>query len=475
MLRYPRLLILIAFFFGANLFCSKPTHTPLNFAIVGLGGRAQWLLIECLKLNPAIQVVAICDDNAHECIEYHLNRLASQNDPMLSTYQNALAHAKLYANTPEDLQKLLAEHKNLDNIFITSANYDHLRHINTVLRCSAHKNIFMEKPLFKTLDEFIGFDFNQITDKTIAIGLTLRYSSMAHIVAQQLQAHQQRLGALKTVKVWEHLNFRHAFTAFIMGWRRYINLSGGLLLEKCIHDLDLSLFFINSLGIEPTQISITTQTAHKFFIKSRKDEILNYIIHNENFCKKAEQSTNRSWEPFNFKRDKKGVIDWQTSLDSIFAEYPDNNDFTNRNIIPDYHKLLAHLKTRAGCSIDLEVEVDMGGFKSETARGQLFTFEHGQVLVDIMASKLLINYDKATVHEYDLKTNNSDHADGDLYIAHTIVGNSLPQEYNIATINDPLVILANFMGLISEDQVIKGIKETFLQKENQKWSIVKTA
>ena len=49
--------------------------------------------------------------------------------------------------------------------------------------------------------------------------------------------YKEQLGTLKKVQSWDLLNFSHALTIIMMNWRRYRSLSGGLLIEKSIHDL----------------------------------------------------------------------------------------------------------------------------------------------------------------------------------------------------------------------------------------------
>jgi glyoxylase-like metal-dependent hydrolase (beta-lactamase superfamily II) len=68
------------------------------------------------------------------------------NMSLVDVYRAAIDNAEIYPNTEEDLKQMLAKHKDLDTIFITSANRDHLWHLNTVLDSSSAKNVFMEKP-----------------------------------------------------------------------------------------------------------------------------------------------------------------------------------------------------------------------------------------------------------------------------------------------------------------------------------------
>ena len=72
----------------------------------------------------------------------------------------------------------------------------------------------------------------------------------------------------------------------MMNWRRYISLSGGFLFDKSIHDLDLALFFLQSLNINPEVINIKTETAHNLFKKSKKQTIIDQILNNQELNKK---------------------------------------------------------------------------------------------------------------------------------------------------------------------------------------------
>ena len=433
-----------------TIFCSN--EAPLKLAVLGLGGRSNYLLLDCLKLTKNIQVVAVCDDNAHQSFDFFVNKLlieGKDTDP----YKKLFANAIFYPDSMQGLQTLFENHKDIDQILITSANYHHSSHLKAALAYSPCKKIFIEKPLFRNLQEFTDFNL-QDSESEILIGLTLRYSSMARIVVEKLQKHQKSLGTLKSVKAWERIRFSQALTSFMMSWRRYISLSGGLLLEKSIHDLDLALFFIQSLEGTSEDVHIRTQVAHNFFTNSHKQTIINEVLSNESLKKgliRRDLSAFQRIINFSFNVDES--IDWTATIDAIFAEFPESDDFTTSDIIPDYHRLNATINTRNGTTIDFELEVELGGFRTETIRGMNFVFEHGRVEIDVMKSILLITFDSGEVFEFDLLTNNTDHADGDICIAKTILG--LPaEEHYTATFNDPVVQLATLLGLLSEQQAL---------------------
>ena len=75
------------------------------------------------------------------------------------------------------------------------------------------------------------------------------------------------------------------------------------------------------------------------------------------------------------------------------------------------------------------------------------------------------------IHEFDLQTNYSAHANGDEYIAQAILGSSSKDQF-VATFDDPIVQLANLMGLVSERQSLtKEYKKACLKKQANQWTI----
>lgn len=469
--------LLCAIIFNNKILASEspiPVNpTTFNIVILGFGGRAQTLLLECLKLqkeaNKTINVVAICDDNVNEASKFYIDRLYKGKNEYADNYDKVIQGARFYQDNDYSLKCLFANHQNIDKVLITSENFKHYKHLNAILEYSSCRNIFMEKPLFRILEEFNNL--NPATSKAnIDVGLTLRYSNMTRIIAEQLQEYKEKLGQLKRVKSWEHVNFGHALVRIMMNWRRYISLSGGLLLEKSIHDLDLALFLMNSMGIDFESISISTQALHKQFKKSKKELLLTDILNNNELRNCAEQWDNWISKKMTKFVYKDGIIDWSTTLDNFFEEFPEDDNFNNSDIIPDYQKLTAKINTTNNETIDYELEVDMSGLKTETDRGIHFEFQNGEVVVDVMKSKMIITLNDDTTHEFDLQTKNNSHADGDKYIAQTILNTLNPEQYK-AAFNDDIVQLASLIGLISEHQALHRDEEDIQLKMQNKQSI----
>lgn len=468
--RFILLLLLISGYAIAADSAVRPEHT---IAILGLGGRSQYLLLECMQRNPKVRVVAVCDDRGSESFSWFVTSLQRNASPFfVDAYRRMFERAHLYADTQEGIKKMFQDNPQLDTVFITSSNEKHFEHLNAVLAHSTCKNIYIEKPLFRTLDEFQRFKVER-DDVTISVGLTLRYANMTKIIVDNLHEYQGQLGALKKMKSWERLSFGHALTIIMMNWRRSINLSGGLLLEKSIHDLDLGLFFMRALNVDPKEVVINTEVAHRFFKKSQKKKILKSVASDDLLRQSVE-----GWGGVAFQRmirfavDKRGYMDVAGTIDKVFEDFPENDNFTNSDIIPDYHKLTATCIPANGKAVTFELEVDMSDTRLQSERGIQFEFEKGTVLVDIINSVMTINVQNGTSITRDLHTNNSMHAGGDAYIAQLILG-VLPENRYKATFNDEVVQLATLMGLVSEKQAImQSKKEMRIKKGNDnKWSL----
>jgi len=123
-----------------------------------------------------------------------------------------------------------------DLLFIGSPNHLHLEHIRAGLEAGVQ--IFCEKPVVTTIeDTFVLAELLQKygTDRVI-IGLVLRYSQHVRDLEAALDAGH--IGSISSIEASEYIApFHGAF--FMRDWRRHDKYSGGWMLEKCCHDLDI--------------------------------------------------------------------------------------------------------------------------------------------------------------------------------------------------------------------------------------------
>ena len=138
-------------------------------------------------------------------------------------------------NTPafDDVSQMLDQTKP-DLFFVGSPNSFHLAHIK--LGLAAGVRMFTEKPVVTTVDdtlELASLLAKHGTDQ-VMVGLVLRYSQ--HMV--DLRAVLDKLGPITSLEANEHIAPYHG-AFFMRDWRRMTKWSGGFMLEKCCHDLDI--------------------------------------------------------------------------------------------------------------------------------------------------------------------------------------------------------------------------------------------
>lgn len=133
----------------------------------------------------------------------------------------------------DDVEQML-EDTQPDLFFVGSPNCFHLEHIK--LGLAAEVPMFSEKPVVTTKAdtmELAGLLAEHGTDQ-VMVGLVLRYSQ--HMV--DLRAVLDDLGPITSLEASEHIAPYHG-AFFMRDWRRMIAWSGGFMLEKCCHDLDI--------------------------------------------------------------------------------------------------------------------------------------------------------------------------------------------------------------------------------------------
>ena len=377
----------------------------LQIAIFGLGGRAQDVLAECIQLQKetgkTIHVVAVCDNSAKESYDFYVkNRIPNE---LFNDYAKAFESVKVYSDNEEGIISLLQNHPNVNRIFITSPNNRHAVHLQAVLDHSACQNIYLEKPLFKTIEEFSQFN-RDLGNRNIQVGLTLRSAKITSLAAQHLKLFKSDLGKLKKVHSYEHVNFGHGLSIIMMNWRRYISLSGGLLIEKSVHDLDLASFFMEAVDVHPKTIDISTKTQHNFYKKSNKQLIIDRLLADANVRKSAEVWDLIPWQrAINFSYDSHKKIDWQKTMDNFFEEFPEDADLDKSDIIPDTQVVRTRIKTTLGDEIYFELDLKLNGFETQTERGTNLFFENGQVIIDMESSKMHVQVKNKVPIEIDLK------------------------------------------------------------------------
>ncbi len=121
-------------------------------------------------------------------------------------------------------------------LFVGSPNHLHLDHIAAGLRAGIR--VFSEKPIVTTHDQTWALAdlLAEYGSERLMIGLVLRYAPQMKDLRRAIAAGH--LGKIVSLEANEHIEPQHG-GFFMRDWRRYTAYSGGFMLEKCCHDIDL--------------------------------------------------------------------------------------------------------------------------------------------------------------------------------------------------------------------------------------------
>ncbi len=206
-----------------------------------------------------------------------------------------------------------------DLLFVGSPNAYHLEHIKAGL--AAGVRIFTEKPVVTTREETMELAAllaEHGTDR-VMVGLVLRYSQ--HMV--DLRAVLDQLGPIVSLEANEHIGPYHG-AFFMRDWRRMVRWSGGFMLEKCCHDIDIYNMVTRSRPVE-----VASFGGRKSFVPEHAptSNAENEIMHRKTSV----------WEsvddPFHSDGD---IIDYQTAI--LRYETGASLAFHTNLNVPDEHR-----------------------------------------------------------------------------------------------------------------------------------------
>ena len=141
-----------------------------------------------------------------------------------------------------DLEQML-DGERLDLVMIGSPNAFHCDQLCAVLDLGI--KIFCEKPVVVSEEETFRLlrELRRHGSDRIMVGLVLRYAPLYRDLIHL--ADDGTLGNIVSIEASEHIPPVHG-AFFFRDWRRKTDLSGGFLLEKCCHDLDLYAGLVKS-------------------------------------------------------------------------------------------------------------------------------------------------------------------------------------------------------------------------------------
>ena len=186
----------------------------MRIAVAGVGKRSVKVLGYLRAAMPEMQIAGYVDPSAAM-----VPQLCAENTPPAF----------------DDVATMLSTTQ-ADMLFVGSPNHLHLDHITTGLQAGIR--VFSEKPIVTTLDqtwELAGLLREYGADQ-LMVGLVLRYAPQIKDLNKAVAAGH--LGRIVSLEANEHIEPQHG-GFFMRDWRRMIKWSGGFMLEKCCHDIDL--------------------------------------------------------------------------------------------------------------------------------------------------------------------------------------------------------------------------------------------
>ena len=185
----------------------------MRVVTAGIGLRAGHVLSTLKDAMPEMEMVGFYDPQPT-----YLEMIGTET-PRYDSIETMLAHAKP------------------DLFCVFSPNLFHLEHIRIGLE--ARVQMFTEKPVVVSIDETLELarllSLHGGANRAM-IGLVLRYSQ--HMVDLRASLAAGQLGRIVSLEANEHIGPYHG-AFFMRDWRRKVHYSGGFLLEKCCHDLDI--------------------------------------------------------------------------------------------------------------------------------------------------------------------------------------------------------------------------------------------
>lgn len=120
-----------------------------------------------------------------------------------------------------------------DAVIVVTPNTTHAELTEKVL--AADRHLLLEKPIAADWADVRKIrNAARNSSRTVQLGFVLRYSGFY----QKLHELSRQIGHIVMIQSNERLSFDHS-SAYRRGWRRYASATGGLMNEKCSHDLDI--------------------------------------------------------------------------------------------------------------------------------------------------------------------------------------------------------------------------------------------
>ena len=279
----------------------------VRLGLIGAGGMGGGDL-ECFFLNPEVDCVAVCDvDDSHIAKAVEICQQKRNRKP----------------DTTKDFRRIL-DRKDVDVVLI--ATPDHWHALPTVLACQAGKDVYVEKPLAKSIAEGRAMlEAVQRHNRVAQMGSQWR--SCPHIIEAGEFIRSGKLGKVSLVRGWAYLDWlptigkpadcaspagvdydlwlgpapNHAFNPnrFHFNFRWFWDYAGGLMTDWGVHLINMML-----MGMGPEAPKSAFSTGGKFVFDDNSEtpdsqitvyEFPSYMLVWEHKAGLNNGLNNRSW------------------------------------------------------------------------------------------------------------------------------------------------------------------------------------
>ena len=186
-----------------------------KIALIGMGQRG-CCYARMINRTPEAELAAICDTDSIRAAAF--------------AKELELEHIPRYSTVEEMLEKA-----DFEAAVITTPDFFHRD--SAVKCCQAGKHIMLEKPMAPTAAECREIIKScQENNCLLQVGFVLRCHPLFRRVIEV--ARSGKLGQLLNITSTEHIGVMHG-ASYMRRWHRKLANSGGFILAKCSHDLDI--------------------------------------------------------------------------------------------------------------------------------------------------------------------------------------------------------------------------------------------
>ncbi|WP_230399023.1 Gfo/Idh/MocA family protein [Novisyntrophococcus fermenticellae] len=369
----------------------------IKVAIAGLGSRGKDVYAPTAKLFPdKMEIVAIADIDPVKVSEV----AKEYSVPESGCFSSA--------------EKLLAQDKLADVMFITTQDQQHVKHALPALKKGY--DILLEKPISPDLDECRECVrvANECRKKIVVchvLRYTPYYTKLKEVIGSAV------IGDIVSIMAIENVGYWHQAHSFVRGNWRNSDTTSPMILQKCCHDFDLLLWLS-----QKTCASVSSFGNTYYFKKENAPE--GAALRCLNGCEVKEQCPFDAEKIYITNEDTgvaKGKTGWPVD---VVASHPTVESVTEAIKTGPYgrcvymcdNNVVDHQIVNMNMTDGSTISLTMAAFNTTGSRYQKFMGTKGEIVADLSENTIKVTpFGKKTevIDVSKLATDFSGHAGGD--------------------------------------------------------------